>query len=380
MSGIIIIALLMLLMSFYAILRTILFKLTLKKLPVITEIEKDLPPVSVIIPARNEEKEIEKCLNSLLKQSYPDMEIIIVNDQSEDETGRIAKKFAEEQENISVIDIDSLPKGWMGKCNASYTGATLAKGEWLLFSDADVYHCRYAVVSAVLYAFKHKIDFLTLRFTNELKVFWEKIIMPYMSFLIQLADDLPSQVNNPDSKKIKACGDFMLIKADAYRRFGGHSHPEARFKVPTDMALAKAAQKNSLSFSMMDGTHLIRVRKFHNLFEAKESIKKIFSYEPSYKIIFFSFAMFFISVLPLLFLLFVIISRGSSNTILYMAFFVYGISLLSSFINNLINKYPFFYAILSPLAALFMIYVSIEALIQRYINKNVTWRGRQYPL
>jgi len=102
------------------------------------EDDQPLPTVSVVIPARNEERNLEQALESVLALDYPDLEIIVVNDRSTDRTGVILEKMAEQDPRLTVVTIDSLPAGWIGKPYALHRGAQHARGEFILFTDADI--------------------------------------------------------------------------------------------------------------------------------------------------------------------------------------------------------------------------------------------------
>ncbi|MHB1253047.1 MAG: glycosyltransferase family 2 protein, partial [Candidatus Humimicrobiaceae bacterium] len=122
------------------IINNVLFKnINNFKLP--ESILKSPPLVSVLIPARNEEKNIRRILNSMIKQDYPNLEILVLDDGSTDETSQIVEKFAEKDSRVRLIKGGPLPKGWKGKCYACHQLSKVAKGEYFVFTDADTLHC-----------------------------------------------------------------------------------------------------------------------------------------------------------------------------------------------------------------------------------------------
>ena len=126
--------------------------ITFQKTPVLDKfkkIEHDHPKVSIILPARNEEKFIDKCLNSLVNQDYPNYEIIAINDSSDDSTGEIIKKYAKEFPNVVSVDAKMKPEGWMGKNWACMEGYKKATGDLLLFTDSDTSHASSVISLAV---------------------------------------------------------------------------------------------------------------------------------------------------------------------------------------------------------------------------------------
>ena len=135
--------------------------ITFQKTPVLDKfkkIEHDQPKVSIILPARNEEKFIDKCLNSLVNQDYPNYEIIAINDSSDDSTGEIIKKYAKEFPNVVSVDAKMKPEGWMGKNWACMEGYKKATGDLLLFTDSDTSH----VSSVISLAVSHLLSLLSL--------------------------------------------------------------------------------------------------------------------------------------------------------------------------------------------------------------------------
>lgn len=203
-----------------------------KRIPISTILKNsNLPFVSIVIPARNEEKYIERCIKSLLNQDYSRFEIIVIDDNSTDGTSKILKNIKDnksskaeaEAEAESTLSIDRLkiitlkdkPDGWTGKTWASQQGFLESKGEILLFTDADTYYSKRDIISqAVLYLQREKLDVLTGIPTSEkLTNFWSKITIPMWDFIsILFGVGSVAEVNNPKSKIAYLMGSFFLIK------------------------------------------------------------------------------------------------------------------------------------------------------------------------
>ena len=193
----------------------------------------DLPFVSVVIPARNEEKYIERCILSLLKQDYPEFEIIVIDDNSTDATSKILKNIIESNKNkiassatgvsipsnmttdrLRIITLKDKPDEWTGKTWASQKGFLEIKGEILLFTDADTYYSkRDIILQAVLYLKREKLDVLAGIPTSEkLTNFWSKITIPMWDFVsILFGVGSVADVNDPKSKIAYLMGSFFLI-------------------------------------------------------------------------------------------------------------------------------------------------------------------------
>ena len=181
------------------------------------------PKVSIILPAKNEQNHIKKCIESILNQDYPNYELILINDASEDKTLDIMKQFSENENKVKVIDLDYKPEGWVGKNWACYNGYLQSSGEILLFTDADTYHRTDTLSLSILYFFKHKLDALNVLPKTIGDTFLSKLILPLYT-LHQHTFCSPVYTNDPDSKKKNAyfLGIYYLLKRDAYEKIGTH--------------------------------------------------------------------------------------------------------------------------------------------------------------
>ena len=169
------------------------------------------PIVSVIVPARNEEACLGSCLQSLTTQEGVNSEIIVVDDGSTDHTRAIAQSFP----MVRVIDPDPLPPGWVGKNNALVAGAREAKGEWLLFTDADAVHLAGSLSRALNEARQRGAALLSYSPEQEVHGFWEKAVMPVI--FAELATVYrATQVSDPGSPAAAANGQYLLVSREAY--------------------------------------------------------------------------------------------------------------------------------------------------------------------
>src|SRR6266487_3117784 len=176
------------------------------------------PQLSVIIPARNEEASLGSCLESLVSQSGVEFEIIVVNDHSTDRTREIAAPFP----NVRVIEAGPLPPAWTGKNNAVATGAHAARGQWLLFTDADTVHLPGSLARALDEARENNADLLSYSPEQIAVTFWETAILPVV--FAELARQYPpSKVSDPNSPEAAANGQFILIRREVYEAIGGHA-------------------------------------------------------------------------------------------------------------------------------------------------------------
>jgi chlorobactene glucosyltransferase len=236
----------------------------------------DWPKVTIVVPARNEERNIRECVNSLLAQDYPHFSVIVVDDASEDSTTDILLEMQHTHPNgarLEVVRVERLPEGWAGKPHALHTGAVMADGEWLLFTDADTRHEPGALRLAVARALADGDDLLSLGATQELPDFWGRVLMPlaYMGIAMQYP---PREVNDPKSPVAIANGQYILLRRAMYRRIGGYAHPALRATVLDDRDLAAAIKRAGGRLELVDGRALVRTRMYHGLGEHWEGWSK----------------------------------------------------------------------------------------------------------
>jgi len=225
------------------------------------------PEVSIIVPARNEEPCLRACLESLLAQGGVSSEIIVVNDASTDRTGEIAHSFS----GVKVIDPGPLPMGWTGKNHALTTGAQQARGEWLLFTDADTIHRPGSLARSLAEAKQQGAALLSYSPEQEVHGFWEKAIMPVI-FAELAARYEPSRVRDPASPVAAANGQYLLISRDAYLAVGGHAAvPDSLLE---DVALARVVKTSGRKIFFRYGPDAVRTRMYRSFWQLREGWTK----------------------------------------------------------------------------------------------------------
>lgn len=248
------------------------------------ELSGPLPQVSVLVPARNEEANLARCLRSLVTQQGIAFEIIVIDDHSVDGTRAIAQQFAARPNGgagdatcgalarVIVIEARSpLPEGWTGKANALWTGARLARGEWLLFTDADTEHTAGSLASVVREAEELRAGLLSLSPEQEVEGFCERALMPVV-FSELAATYKPSEVSDPAKPAAAANGQYMLIRRTVYDEVGGHA--AVACDLLEDVALARKVKSAGHKLVFRMGKGIVRTRMYRGWEQMREGWTK----------------------------------------------------------------------------------------------------------
>lgn len=223
-----------------------------------------LPHLSIIVPARNEERQIEQCVRSLLEQNYSDFEVIVVDDRSDDETPAILHRIAAREPRLRVIAGAPLPDGWIGKPWALLQGAQAAKGDWLLFTDADTIHSRDASASAVAYAAANDARIVSLLPRQCFETLGERVFLPTILWMIAFAVGSLRAINDP--KRSDAAifnGQYVLFERGAYAALG--THAAVRDKIAEDYEFARLAKRDGRFHARLAGAKdLVRTRMYRS--------------------------------------------------------------------------------------------------------------------
>src|SRR4030042_2220806 len=182
--------------------------------------DRELPLLSVLVPARNEESNIARCIESLIKQDYPNYEIIIIDDNSTDKTFAIAEEYANKLPNIKILKCPEKPPGWLGKSFALHYGVSKAQGKYFAFIDADVTLSTQILSKTMWFIIERKASMISLLPTLVNETFWENTVQPVMGFMIVLTHQ-HRLVNNPHSSRVVANGQYILFEREGYFKIGG---------------------------------------------------------------------------------------------------------------------------------------------------------------
>jgi chlorobactene glucosyltransferase len=231
------------------------------------------PMVSVIVPARDEARNIEPCLRSILRTTWPNVEVIVVDDHSADGTGDLARRAGRGDPRVRVVDCPDLPDGWFGKQWACHNGALLSRGTHLLFTDADTRHGADLLARAMNAATARGADLFSVAGNQTLGTFWERVVQPHIFALILMrygGTERSSRSRDPFEKI--ANGQFLLVTRAAYETAGGHA--AVRAHVAEDLRLAQEWCRRGLNVQIVAGLDQMTTRMYEGLGELVRGWRK----------------------------------------------------------------------------------------------------------
>ena len=387
--------------------------LIIRKRPYLTRQQhsNNFPLVSVIVPARNEQDNIQRCLLSLLAQNYPSFEVIVVNDSSTDYTLEIVRKIkvspikqregggrdkSLDTDRLKIITVTEKPERWTGKTWASEQGYSHSTGNILLFTDADTYYMhKDTIYEAVSYMQDQALDVLTGIGFIELRDFWSKVTMPLWNlFSIPLGSNTGA-MNNPKSKVAYLVGSFFLIHRQVLEEIGTFRSVKNAIQEDAELGLLLKSRGYSMKIVRIDnGVSGLWSRDLQTLWYG---IKRTFAPMKRWKIFTNLITVFFMAFLPFLLLPYTFLSAiALSNAQLSGENSIDGLQLLQlasySFYLNLIScliviistalkdikkhRITPIYSLLSFLGAGFIIISYIASILSIFLKQSIPWRGR----
>ena len=233
------------------------------------------PRVTVLVAAKDEEDNIEVCIETMLKQDYPNFEIVAIDDRSGDRTPAILRRLAQRAGGkLRVVTVTQLREGWFGKSNAMREGVSIATGDWLCFTDAD---CRQTSTKTLTVAMQEvlakNIDFLSITPLLETKAAWERMTQPVCAFVLMLWF-LPQRVNDPSKKTAYANGAFMLMRRRCYEAIGGHER--VRTEINEDIQMARIAKRTGFGLRVCENDDLYSTRMYRTMGDSWRGWSRIF--------------------------------------------------------------------------------------------------------
>jgi len=227
------------------------------------------PMISVCIPARDEERNIRACVEAVLHQTYPNFEVLVLDDRSTDSTLEILHSI--HNDKLKIVNGSDLPIGWAGKPHALYQAANSARGDWLCFIDADTFLAPEALASCYAKAVETNADLFTMMTFQITVTFWERAVLPLVMTALSVGFS-PRKVNDPKRKDAIANGQFIFIKRSVYDAIGGHE--SVKDQIVEDKAISEKVKWSGYRLIVADGMKVARTRMYTSLVEMWEGWTK----------------------------------------------------------------------------------------------------------
>ena len=336
--------------------------------------DADCPRISLIVAARDEEEKLPGALATLVGIDYPHLEIIAVNDRSQDRTGRILDEFSRGHERLRVVHVDTLPGGWLGKTHALQTGYEHSTADWLLFTDADVRFAPDAVRRAVSVVNERNLDHLTLFGDVEMVGFWEKVLITFFGMTFHIATD-PHHVSNPESWTYVGVGAFQLLKRSAYVAAG--THRRLAMEVVDDMKLGKIVKEAGFRSSVGLAQNAVVIRWHAGLGNLVRGVTKNFFAALGYNValvLLAAIGMLLLNVAPFVA---AIVGHGWIRVFAAVALII---ALGFHAGVNIVMRVSPLYALTHPIGAVLFCYMLLRSTAVTLWHGGVTWRDTFYPL
>ena len=343
-----------------------------------------IPKVSIILPARNEEKFIGKCLESFVNQDYTNYEIMAIDDSSDDKTWEIIEKYAKKSDKVVPVKAASKPDGWMGKNWACMEGFKRASGDLLLFTDADTVYSKKVLSLAVAHLLSEKLDVLTVIPRLLCLDNITKITLPMLStFLHSRYSAL--NVNNPKKGIGYFFGSFFIIKKEVYEKIG--THEKVKHEIIEDGALGKITKESGFRLKMVRGEHLLDAvysRSSQEMWNGFERLMvPLYHQNKSYAVGVF-FAVLFILFIPIPFLIYsMIFLENSISFIPLLASAILSTStiFIAAFMETKMGlNLNSVFGLFAPLGGLIVTCGFLSGILQANKSSAVSWRGRKYSV
>jgi chlorobactene glucosyltransferase len=334
------------------------------------------PRMSVLVPARNEEINIEACARSLLAQQYPDFQVLVLDDNSSDRTWPIISQLTVEDPRLQIYRGEALPAGWLGKHWACHQLAQTANGELLLFTDADTRHHPLTLRQSVSALAAEDADLLTA-LPREIVVSWaERLLVPLIPWSIVAFIPLGLAYRLRLPVLSAAIGQFMLFRRQAYDQIGGYE--AVRHHVVDDLALVRRVKSHGLRWRLADGAQQVRCRMYRNFNEVYQGLSKNLFAAFDYKVLPFLFVWFFLGCVfwtPLL-----ILASGLTGVqwpaySMALAGIAIALALMLWGVVEWRFGFPRYLMFFYPITILLSVTIALRS-IRLTVTNRATWKGR----
>lgn len=336
--------------------------------------------VSVLIPARNEGDKISKCLESLILQTYRNLEIIILDDNSEDDTAQVVSYFQETDHRIKLIDGQRLPSGWGGKNWACHQLSNQSNGEYVLFLDADTVFQTDTIEAALQETKKNDIDLLTVIPKRPANCIVEMAMFPFMNWAIfsWLPIKIAHSFGNPYLSA--TFGQFMLFKKKSYTHVGGHK--KVHDNAIDDFQLGRFVKKAGLKWMLFDGTDKVESMPYKNTLDALNGISRSVFPALNYSIsvlLIFSVLLICLTFVPIMTITYALITSTATGIYWLISVLSLSVFLISWTLTCRRFNYPLFLIPFFPISVGIMIFVAYHSMFSA-VFKTTIWKERNVAI
>jgi len=353
-------------------------------------IDDELPLLSILVPARNEEKNIEACVRSLVMQRYERLEVLVLDDQSSDATARIVQQIVDElpaalHGRLRLLQGQPLPSGWIGKNFACYQLTQQARGDYLLFTDADTVHAPMTA-EAVLRCMKtYHVQLLSAQPEHILGSLGERLVIPLFNFKVLTLLPIVLIYQRPEPSLSLGNGQLLCFRRSAYESIGGHARVKGN--ILEDVLLARAMKNAGYRTIFVDAQDLILCRMYHSWPEVWAGFSKNLFALYNYSLLFALCSLclnIFLFILPPL--------------IAFSAFFItlpltviacsFGSYLLVILMHMLLTMHfvhhkraiMLLFSLLHPVSIVLECLILLNAIRWHYRREGTVWKGRSYSM
>lgn len=335
------------------------------------------PSLTIVVPARNEEADIEPALRSLLHLNHPSYQVVAVNDRSTDRTGEIMERLAQEPgsaDRLRVLHVRDLPAGWLGKTHAMWLGAQQGNSDWILFTDADCVFHPDSARRALHYATQNGVDHLVLFPTAHLRTFGERMMLSFPQVVASFAMRA-WKIRDPQAKDHIGVGAFNLVRRPAYVAIG--TYERLRLEIADDLKLGEAVKKAGLRQDVVFGHGLVTLRWAVGAAGVIRNLEKNLFAFLRFRIslvVAFCAALGFLCVWPFAGLA---LAPGWTR-----AGFAFAVAMIAAvyYFTSRYTKVSMLLFLSCPISALLFIFAVLRSAFVAVRDGAVTWRGTKYPL
>lgn len=362
------------LVSVLALVQLVWARLSIPSLDSVPPLADHGPLVSVVVAARDEERHVEAATRSMLAQRYEHLELVVVDDRSTDATPALLRRLEATHRNMTVVRVDTLPDGWLGKNHALHVGAQHASGELLLFADADVLLAADTLSRAVRLLRAERADHLAVAPMMVAPTAPLALVVNYffMWFVLYLR---PWRARDPNSRAYIGIGAFNLVRRSSYEAVGGHARIALR--PDDDLMLGKILKTNGFRQILATGEHLVSVEWYRSLGELARGFRKNAFAGMHYSLLLTTGAIFgqlMLGVLPF-------IAIWATSGVERLLFLTAALAQMIAYAGGAFaQRTRPWLAVFYPVAALLFVVIVTAAVGRTVLRGGIEWRGTRYPL